>query len=344
MVFRSSVPGRGPDGGPLPHPAFGLGISPDAILGVEPEAEVRVEFDVRAGSYPDGTPYELRVPRYTVVPVAYTDSVGELLLSPRVAPAVIGLGLLEAVPEEDLIAYADPDDADGDGISGRVNRLPGTEEGETQIGRFGWKANQPSLRAQTAGAFLGDLGITSSLVESHGHTGAQRALDALPHGGDPEIEDHLLDAVTFYVSTLGVPAARTESHSDAPEGRRLFDEIGCASCHLPTLHTGPSPIAELANQRIHPYTDLLLHDMGPELADGRPDFEASGSEWRTPPLWGIGLLQTVGGHTDLLHDGRARNAEEAILWHGGEAEGARDAFMELSAADRAKLLAFLATL
>jgi CxxC motif-containing protein (DUF1111 family) len=220
------------------------------------------------------------------------------------------------------------------------------EHGEVRVGRFGWKANQPSLRQQDAGAFRGDMGITSDLFPEEECTAAQEACLAAPSGGAPEVDAQKLDAVTFYSRMLAVPARRDVDGTEVLRGRRLFrNELECAKCHVPRLETGTVENApELSKQVIFPYTDLLLHDMGPELADHRPDFEASGMEWRTPPLWGIGLVETVNRHTRFLHDGRARSLEEAILWHGGEAERSRERFRTLSATDRAALLRFLESL
>jgi CxxC motif-containing protein (DUF1111 family) len=267
------------------------------------------------------------------------------MISPRVAPQVIGLGLLEAVTEDTLVGLADPFDADGDGISGRVSHLPNPERSGTTVGRFGWKANQPSIRQQVAGAFLGDMGITSPVNPAEDCTAVELECAAAPSGGSPEIPEARLADVVLYSRLLAVPARRDLDEPQVLRGEDMFEELGCATCHRPSLETGAfESLPELAHQVIRPFTDLLLHDMGPELADGRPDHEASGSEWRTPPLWGIGLLHTVNGHTRLLHDGRARNAEEAVLWHDGEARASRDAFVAARAGDRAALLRFLESL
>jgi CxxC motif-containing protein (DUF1111 family) len=261
-----------------------------------------------------------------------------------VAPAVFGVGLLEAVPEAHILAAADPDDTDGDGISGRPNQVADVVNGGTSLGRFGWKANVPSVEQQNAGAFHGDIGITSALFPDENCPPEQVACGSALSGGVPELDAAKLDRVTFYTRTLAVPARRDVGQPVTTEGQELFASLGCASCHLPELRTGESDIAALSNQVIHPYTDLLLHDMGPGLADGRPDGEASGSEWRTAPLWGIGLVDTVNGHTRFLHDGRARNLSEAILWHGGEAQASADAFRASPARARDALIAFLESL
>jgi CxxC motif-containing protein (DUF1111 family) len=266
-------------------------------------------------------------------------------MSPRVAPHMIGLGLLEAVPEETLEALADPEDKDGDGISGRVNRVWDQQAQAPAIGRFGWKANQPNLKQQNAGAALGDIGLTTSLNAAENCTAPQTLCAAAINGGAPELSDEFLAKLTLYTMTIAVPEQRNASHPQVTAGEALFRSMGCASCHMPSLVTGGiEGFPQLSRQTIHPFTDLLLHDMGEGLADGRPDFEASGREWRTPPLWGLGLVPTVNGHDNLLHDGRARGFAEAILWHGGEAEMAKEAFRTAPRQERDALVAFLKSL
>jgi CxxC motif-containing protein (DUF1111 family) len=266
------------------------------------------------------------------------------MVSPRIAPAVMGVGLLEAVPAGDITARADPDDSDGDGISGRPNQVWDPVAEAMALGRFGWKAGQPTVRAQAAAAFVGDLGITSTLHPDQPCTAVEADCAAAPDGGMPELDDNKLDRVTFYNRTLAVPARRDVTDVAVQAGAQNFAELGCSSCHTPTMSTGDDDIPALAQQEIHPYTDLLLHDMGSRLADDRPEFAASGTEWRTAPLWGIGLVERVNGHTRFLHDGRARSLEEAILWHGGEAAAAQQGFRDLSATERAELIAFLESL
>lgn len=250
------------------------------------------------------------------------------------------------------MALADPGDADGDGISGRTNWAMAPETGEVTLGRFGWKAGVTSIRAQSAAAFAGDLGLSTPLVNNpHGDcTPNQPECLALPTGeqarlGVSEAPDPVLNLVTFYAQTLGVPARRDVDEPTVLRGKAAFYGAGCARCHIPkfvTSREGENPA--LRFQLIWPYSDFLLHDMGDGLADQRPEGEADGHEWRTPPLWGIGLTDTVSGHTFFLHDGRARNLVEAILWHGGEAEAARDAFAQMSQATRDDLVAFLESL
>ena len=239
---------------------------------------------------------------------------------------------------------ADERDADGDGISGRPNYVWSVETTSTAIGRFGWKANQPTVRQQVASAFAGDMGITSSLFPNEN---CPPSVDCatLPNGGEPEIADEDLMKIVLYASALAVPAPRGWEKTEVQRGKALFAEAKCTSCHIPKIKTGEHPyIKGFSNQTIRPYTDLLLHDMGEGLADHANDFLANGREWRTPPLWGIGLFEMVNGHTYYLHDGRARNLEEAILWHDGEAQASKTAFMEMTATEREQLIAFLNSL
>ena len=344
LLLRLSVPGRDAHGGPLPEPVYGGQLQDRAILGVPVEGEFIIVYREVPGTFADGESYSLRHPEYRIRNLAFGAMEPGVMQSPRVAPAIIGMGLLEAIPAADIIAAADPDDADADGISGRVNMVWDVRAGAPALGRFGWKANQPTVEQQTAGAFLGDLGITSPLFPAENCPAAQGDCRSAPSGGAPEIGAERLGKVTRYTQTLAVPAMRGVDDPQVRQGARLFAAAGCALCHTPRHVTGTSDIAALRGQVIYPYTDLLLHDMGAELADGRPDFGAGGREWRTPPLWGIGLVATVNGHTMFLHDGRARNLTEAILWHGGEGAASRDAFKGLTKGERAALIRFLESL
>jgi len=345
MLLRVSIPGRGPHGAPLPDPTYGDQIQNNANSGVPPEADVVIRYAPLRGAFADGQPYELQKPEYRLERPGYGSPPAMLLMSPRVAPALIGLGLLEAVPERALREREDPSDANQDGVSGRANRVWDIGRAAEALGRFGWKAEQPTVEQQSASAFLGDLGVTSSLFPDESCTLAEARCREQPNGGSPEVSDELLREVVLYARTLGVPARRRIDDPAVRQGETLFEQARCNACHTPTLRTGPfSAIPELANQEIHPYTDLLLHDLGEGLSDGRPSFGADGREWRTAPLWGIGLVQTVNAHTRLLHDGRARDASEAILWHDGEAHSARDAFLHMKRGERGALLAFLASL
>ena len=329
----------------LPDPNYGGQFQDTALEEVPKEGDLILRYDYIQGQFADGTSYELRQPRVHFESLNYGEMHPEVFTSARVGSQLIGLGLLEAIPEARLLELADPNDADGDGISGRPNYVRDQLSNRQVIGRFGWKANQPTILQQAASAFHGDLGITTSIFPRQNCSPVQFDCQAAMDGGAPEIEDDDLLKVVLYLSSLAVPAQRGYDSDQVQRGEEVFNQLGCAACHVDTHQTGIHPsIPALSYQTIHPFTDLLLHDMGEGLADGRTDFQATGQEWRTPPLWGIGLFQTVNGHTAYLHDGRARNLTEAILWHGGEAQPARDAFTALSASDRDNLLAFLESL
>ena len=344
-LLRVSIPGRGAHGEPVPDPVYGDQIQGSAVPGVPHEADVVAEYEIVRGKFTDGEEYTLRRPRYRLEHLGFGPTAPNLLMSPRVAPAMSGVGLLDAVSERDVRAHADPNDSDKDGISGRANVVWDATANRRALGRFGWKAEQPTVRQQAAGAFLGDMGITTSLFPGENHTTKEPPCEQQPNGGTPEASDQVLDSVARYARTLGVPARRNPFDPIVQRGEAAFEKARCGSCHTPSLTTGAVPdLPEIANQPIHPYTDLLLHDMGEGLADGRPTFEADGTEWRTPPLWGIGLVQTVNGHTLFLHDGRARNFAEAILWHDGEAHSAQAAFVAMNRAEREALVAFLGSL
>ncbi|GLU45174.1 di-heme oxidoredictase family protein [Allomuricauda sp. NBRC 101325] len=341
FFLRASIPGQDVYGGAIPLPGFGAQIQNQAIFGYEAEARLEVSYTPIIEMLADGTTVTLQQPTYYIMD-SYIEIPSNALFSPRLAPPVFGLGLLEAIPEATLLAHEDVNDADGDGISGKANYVFDIETQDIQIGRFGWKANTSSILEQCVAAYNHDMGITTSffpLETGHGQTNGDDGL-----GDDPELSDAIVEQVVFYCKTLGVPAARDIEDATIQKGEQLFSGIACASCHVPKMQTGPSSIPGLAYQTIYPYTDLLVHDMGELLADHRPDYLANGNEWKTRPLWGIGLTQVVNGHMDLLHDGRAKNITEAILWHGGEAEASKNAFKELSTSDRNALLAFIKSL
>jgi len=326
------------------HPNYVGQLQNRAILGVQPEAHVQITYSEITGKYADGETYSLRKPTYKFLNPTY-GNIENALVSPRLAPQIIGMGLLEAIDEATILSFADENDQNKDGISGKANKVWDEKAKKIVLGRFGWKSNQPSVLQQTAGAFLGDMGITSSLFPNEEFTENQKNLLNLPNGGKPEIEDKILDKVVLYTAALAVPARRNAQNSEVLAGKQLFNDAKCNACHIPKITTGQnSNIAAFNNQTIFPYTDLLLHDLGEDLADHRPDFLASGTEWRTPPLWGIGLIKTVNGERFLLHDGRARSLEEAIIWHGGEAETAKQAFLKMPKNQRSQLVAFLESL
>lgn len=344
-LVRLSVPGTDEHGGPKPHPVYGGQFQEFGVLGVPKEGRTRITWEEIEGAYEDGTPYRLRRPSYELTELGYGPLGEDVMISARVASAVFGAGLLEAIPEEQILANADPEDADGDGVSGRPNRVWDVKAERPALGRFGWKANQPSLDQQAAAAFSNDIGITTPLFPEPSLTEHQtEAVEAARLGDQPEVDGETLNEVTEYIRMLAVPARRDMDDTKVRAGEKIFYRAGCATCHQPTFTTGPHSIRQLSEQTIHPYTDLLLHDLGEGLADGRPDYGATGREWRTQPLWGLGMQETVNGHTFLLHDGRARNVEEAILWHGGEAEASREFFRKLPKADRVALVAFLNSL
>ncbi|VVO15134.1 hypothetical protein PS689_03780 [Pseudomonas fluorescens] len=335
--------------GVLPEPNYGGQLQDMANPGVTPEGKVRVEYDALTVKFRDGTAVELRQPTLRITQLGYGPMHPETHVSARIAPPMIGLGLLEAIPDEAVLANADPDDRNGDGISGRANWVWDDAQQKVVMGRFGWKAGQPNLNQQNVHAFSGDMGLTTSLRRFDDCTPAQTDCLAAPNGngpdGEPEVSDNILRLVEFYTRNLGVPARRNVDDPQVLTGKNLFFQAGCQQCHVPSFKTrADAAEPELANQEIRPYTDLLLHDMGDGLADNRTEFQATGREWRTPPLWGLGLTAAVNGHTQMLHDGRARNALEAILWHGGEAQAAQRQVLAFNAEQREALLAFLNSL
>ncbi|MFV5216079.1 di-heme oxidoredictase family protein [Azonexus caeni] len=333
MLVRLSVPGNPP----RPHPVYGEQLNEEGIPGVPGEGRAEVHWQYETLSLDDGSRVELRRPLLKFVDLAYGE-LGPVLTSPRVGPPVAGLGLLDAVPAATLAAMARETKADG--VRGSVNRLGPRR----QAGRFGLKANSSDLRSQIAGAFHGDMSITSPLFPDENCSPAQTACRRAPDGGKPELSAAQLADITFYIAHLAPPARRDTEQPAVVRGNARFAEFGCAVCHRPTLRSGASRFRLLAGRSFAPYTDLLLHDMGPGLADGRPDHAATGSQWRTAPLWGIGVLAAINEQVGYLHDGRARNFEEAILWHGGEAAVAQRRYRAASADARAELLAFLQSL
>ncbi|HWA14536.1 MAG TPA: di-heme oxidoredictase family protein [Burkholderiales bacterium] len=342
MLVRLSIPGIDAHGGPLPHPAYGDQLNDSANPGIAAEGQARITWQEHLETLPDGERVSLRRPLVRFSELAYGPLGEDVLVSPRIAPPVFGLGLLEAVPESTLQELAAHSQALG--LGGRLNRVWDPSRRAMVVGRFGWKANSASLLTQTAAAFLGDLGITSSLFPDENCTMVQAACSAAPSAGAPELSDARLAVTILYQQSIAVPARRDSGNPKVARGERAFASAGCVGCHVPELLTGGHPLPFLSGQHIHPYTDLLLHDMGEGLADHRPDFLASGRDWRTPPLWGIGLGEHINGHRAFLHDGRARTYAEAILWHDGDAGPSREAFRAMGKADRDALLEFLDSL
>lgn len=372
-------------------------VNGDELFG---EAYAFVEYEMITGTYSDGTSYELRKPTYKVKDLSYGDFNDNVTFSARVSPAIFGSGLLEGIPSENLLALADPNDENNDGISGKAAMVTNVMTNELEVGRFAYKAQNPHVLQQASGAYRGDMGVTNSLFIGEPCTAGQiacitEAESEVKQANEPDILDRQLALVEFYNKVLGVPARR--GYDEATDtwdenilaGRKVFFETGCVDCHTPRHVTGdvvgsrlgeitltalletPQKVDYLSQQVFYPYTDLLLHDMGGSckvtreladesictsgemcyyvqrcdgLADDLPMGDASGSEWKTPALWGTGLVQTVNAKATFLHDGRARNHAEAILWHGGEAQAAKDLFVNLSATEREQLLAFLGSL
>ncbi len=353
MLLRVGIPASDDSPPVKPDPVYGGQIQDFSIQGHKPEARIEVDYEEFAVELSGGETVMLRRPRLKLADLAYGAMHPEARLSARIANQMIGLGLLEAISAPDIVAIADPDDADGDGISGRPNMVINLEAGMAELGRFGWKAGQPTVRQQAAAAFSGDMGLSTSLIKPGAGdcTDPQAACLKAKSGADPakgnvEVPDEMLDLVAFYARNLAVPKRVAAQSDQVLTGKALFSAAGCAACHVPSFKTmDSSDVApEQRAQTIWPYTDLLLHDMGAGLADGLPEGQALGREWRTAPLWAIGSTKTVSGHTLFLHDGRARNLTEAILWHSGEAQASRDAFGAMTPKERADLIAFVNSL
>ena len=341
FLMKTSIPGVGAHGEPASVPGFGTQIQNQAIFGYQAEAKLHVSYSDIIETFADGTQVVLKKPNYSLLDT-YISMPANAMLSPRLAPPVFGLGLLEAIPDAAILANQDINDANGDGISGKANYVYDLVSRQSKIGKFGWKANTATILEQCAVAYNNDMGITSYLLPQETGDGQTNGNDGLKD--DPEITNEILEKVAVYCKTLGVPAPRNINLPSVRKGAELFDDLKCSKCHTPKQKSGYSTIVSISNQTFFPYSDMLLHDMGNELADNRPDFLANGNEWKTRPLWGIGLTQVVNGHTQFLHDGRAKNITEAILWHGGEAQNSKNKFKQLSKKDRDDLLNFINSL
>lgn len=343
-VVRLSLPGDGPHGGPKPDPIYGDQLQNFGVKGVVPEeGRFDVAWQEHAVTLEDGETIRLRRPVLTIHDLGYGPLGQGAMTALRMAPPLVGIGLLEAIPESTILAFAAREPVAG--IRGKANWVWDEAQGRMALGRFGLKANHGSVREQVAIAFLNDLGLSTPVYPEQNCPPISQVCKDQMVAGKPEITAQRLAATQLYVSTLAVPARRDIDDPKVKRGEALFAQAHCSVCHVPELRTGEFPaVPQLANQTIRPFTDLLLHDMGDGLADGRPDFLASGREWRTPPLWGIGLSERVNGAANFLHDGRARSFAEAILWHGGEGEASRDAFRRMGKEDRAALIDFLRSL
>ena len=352
MLVRLSIPAMTPEqkkayikDGVIPEPTYGGQLQDFALQDQTPEGQIKITYTDVPVKFTDGTEVTLRKPNLEITDLGYGKMHPDTQLSARVAPPMIGLGLLESISDETLNSWSDEHDADGDGISGKTNRVWDVEKNDFAIGRFGWKAGQPTLMQQNAAAFNGDVGLTSNLFPNENCTANQTICKDLPNGGSPEVSDKILDFVEFYSQHLAVPIRRNVDDAQVKHGQKLFANSGCESCHKTNVKTAKrEALPALSEQTIHPYTDMLLHDMGEGLADNRPEYLANGREWRTAPLWGIGYTQEVNGHSYFLHDGRARNLMEAVLWHGGEAEAAKQNVLKFNQKERDALIAFLNSL
>ncbi|MEQ1600711.1 MAG: thiol oxidoreductase [Methylophilaceae bacterium] len=343
MLVRLSIPGSEALGEPKSHPAYGGQLNENGVPGVLGEGRAEVRYSEKILRLTGGEQVSLRKPSLSFVDLAYGEFPAYMQISPRIAPPIFGLGLLQAVPEASIVALAEAKKSHG--IKGRVNRVWDVEQQKTVLGRFGWKANMPNLRQQIAGAFIGDMGITSTLFTQENCTPVQKACQLSPSAGKPELNVGQLQATEFYHLALAAPRQRNTDNLEVQRGAKLFKQAQCAACHVPELKTGEfSALPAMSRRTIHPYTDLLLHDMGAALADHRPDFQATGREWRTPPLWGIGLAQKIEPRAGFLHDGRARNLLEAVLWHDGEGAASAQIVKEMSVFDRKTLFKFLESL
>ena len=317
----------------MPEPTYGGQLSVSGTSDVPYEGSVSVKYEEIHGMYTDKEPYMLRLPLYSVENVAYGAMREETNIAPRVALSLVGMGLLEAVSDAEILKYEDRDDANKDGISGKANYVFSPEHNKTMLGRFAYKATAVDIKHQSANAAHNDMGLSNPLYPYENCTQAQKECNEAPRGvHEFDLPQERLEAIAFYLKARKIPAPRvSEAYK---EGKEIFSALGCVACHRESMQT-PDGIV------FYPYSDLLLHDMGEGLADGHSDFLASKSEFRTTPLWGIGLREKLSGSLQLLHDGRARSFEEAILWHGGEAQNAKEAFVALDKEKRERLVAFL---
>jgi len=317
-----------------PDSTYGAQLSVNGSINTPAEGQFNVTYKDEQGKYPDGTTYMLRSPTYTLKNLKYGALDKETIFVPRIGSALIGLGLIERISDKDILAYEDVDDTNKDGISGKANYAFDPESKSTRLGKFTWKASATSVKHQSAAAAHNDMGLSNPLFPWHNCTKVQKGClkEAALSEHEIDLPAYRLDAVAFYLSNLAIPKQREAgSHK---EGKKLFERLNCAACHVPSYTTSDGI-------KIKPYSDFLVHDMGEQLADGRSEFLANGNEWRTAPLWGMGLYKKVSGEANYLHDGRARSIEEAILWHGGEAKQSKKDFMALDRPSREKILDFL---
>ena len=351
MLVRLSLPGEGVHGAPRPHPNYGDQLQNRSLDGrnvdlayagspVPPEADIYLDWDERTVTFPDGEAIELRSPKLRIEKLNFGPLGADIMTSVRIAQPIFGLGLFEAVSEQTLLEIARVQKTLG--FNGRPNYVWDSINQRTALGRFGWKANQPSLKQQIVSAAIGDMGVASRFFPDQNCPPVQDICARHLPGNVPELGTNEIDTLELWLRGLAVPARRDMQNPDVRKGQQLFVQAQCAVCHVPELRTGAFPgMRQLSDQTFRAYTDMLLHDMGDGLADGRPDFKAGPRDWRTPALWGLGMSQTVSGSTAMLHDGRARNVTEAILLHGGEAERAREAFRNMAKSERDAIVRFV---
>jgi len=342
LLMRMSVPGLGPHGEPQGVPGYGLQLQNRAMPGSQPEGIIKFTFEHFYETYPDGEKVLMNRPSRSLMN-AYMPLPDGTMMSMRNASPIYGLGLLEAVSEEEILSRYEERDKNADNITGRPNYVWNSYTQQKDLGRFGWKGSHPSVIQQSAEAFQQDMGITSTHFFPEENGKGQVNCNS-GFGSKPDVDSAFVAEVAFYIQTLAPPAPRNQDDPIVMRGRDLFMEINCSGCHTPKLTTGVHPIKELSNQTIYPYTDLLLHEMGEGIADARPDFDASTNEWRTPPLWGIGLTKIVNPNARFMHDGRAASLEEAILWHEGESYWVMLAYKQLPKEDRQAIIKFLESL
>jgi len=336
----------------IAEPNYGRQLQDFAIAGLSAEGHMQIHYTEHEVQLSGGQTVSLRKPNYTITDLGYGPLHPQVMISPRIAPAMIGLGLLENIPSESILKLTDPEDNNQDGISGRANFVWNQERQTSTLGRFGWKAGSPTLNQQNNAAFNGDIGISTPSATSASGECTPNQLQCLnkPNGNSQHHEGYeasskMISALLFYTQHIAVPARRNANRPDVLAGKKVFYQSGCQQCHQPSFITGVNAeLPQLSAQKIWPYTDLLLHDMGQGLADNRPEYLATGTEWRTPPLWGIGLTTTVSGHSHYLHDGRARTLLEAIIWHGGEAKKSAEKVKNMPVRDRDNLIKFLESL
>jgi CxxC motif-containing protein (DUF1111 family) len=348
MLFRISIPGTDEHGGPNPVPGYGGQLQNNGVGGADAEGTVDINYTVQNYTFADGTPYQLQIPQNAVMGT-YAAWPSNAMISGRVAPRLVGLGFLEAIPESEILENVHSNLVVGDTtqINGKPNYVWDYTRSQVELGRFGWKCEAPSLLQQIAGAYKEDMGVTNYVFPEESSYG-QPQFSYVPTGDpSPELSDSELNANVFYIQTLAPPARRNVYDPLVIRGQQIFNsaESQCASCHSPTLTTGINlSFPVISNITVHAYTDMLLHDMGNGLADNRPTYLATGRQFRTAPLWGVGLTQFIDPQGQFLHDGRARTLMEAIMWHGGEAYNAKEYVRNLSASDRNALIAFLQSL